>query len=54
MARPRHEEQADMIASYEARLVFQMNHLKTKVLTASDGEDLKQEQELSEKLDVCF
>jgi hypothetical protein len=54
MAKPRHEEQCDVIAQYENRLVFEMSNLKSKVLSAEDGEDFYQEQIVQDRVDLCM
>jgi len=39
LAKPRHEEQVEIIANYENRLVFEITNIQAKVVSASDGED---------------
>ena len=43
LAKPRHEEQVDIITNYESRLIYEMTNLKKKTLSAADGEDFYQE-----------
>lgn len=43
LAKPRHEEQVDIVTNYENRLIYEMTNLKKKTLSAADGEDFYQE-----------
>jgi hypothetical protein len=39
LAKPRHDEQVDIISNYENYLTYEMTNLKKKTLSAADGED---------------
>lgn len=53
LAKPRHEDQLELISKYEKRLVFEINTLNRKMLSAADGEDLSQEIQLQERVELC-